>query len=771
MSLMAGFDLVAEISNETIRKLLLKNLKIGGAAVTPPFELSLPISGGGASGTAHLIVSDLQLDLNGDDTITLTLSFKQTSVMVTSPVSLTVCPLAGDITIKAALQLVNAGGSARQVSVNLGGATVAINWSAASNQEISNDLSGTGISPAVFKSAATQAITSYVKSTPSPTIPLAFNVVAGVNGTLTPSLQFEKLEVHCIPNASRSKQALGIFGILLVANHSKGNKNQKTSTAITAANDGVCISIAPGAFHSLVFCPAIATALGVGAGSLPPTCGNNPGFSTQGVTISNISDSFANGHINVNGAVFKSGFCYDASGTFHGEITLSASGSTLTPDLKMDQPNVEVDIPWYCYLAAAFVLGPIGVALAAVVDVIADKIASALAGDALKKALGTGIPGVGVGGLTGAQFSSVAITTEGLTIQGTVPQFVPQPSNTPQLNLDGSVITTSKQEVGSGIFHTQVWCKEEKDYPYTEYTQQQKATYTLTGKMVTLPITPHFSLGAGDSTVALTGSSGTVALSNVNTHYPMPLATGGTALKQTVHVGYTITGTTVKLTNTASEGNFSVQLNATATDCAGATMKNAANQQLKTVAFIKFEGAHVDIGGGYADDVQECAQKMRELIDKISDKFKISQKVPIWQQVNYPSPEEMLIYIRDVVALDIPQADDILLTSKLAHGDSFYRAIFSPAAAQPRLLRARAELDAGRRQALNDIALELTDLGSRLSDLGNVAGGAQVMQGIAGAEFRGDVAAPQPAAPPTKAAQTRTAAKKTSAKTTRKRRG
>jgi hypothetical protein len=46
----------------------------------------------------------------------------------------------------------------------------------------------------------------------------------------------------------------------------------------------------------------------------------------------------------------------------------------------------------------------------------------------------------------------------------------------------------------------------------------------------------------------------------------------------------------------------------------------------------------VDIGGGYAADVQYCAQLLVEMmkrISRISQQYAPYQKVPIWQQVNY----------------------------------------------------------------------------------------------------------------------------------------
>ncbi|MBI5902012.1 MAG: hypothetical protein HZB84_00810 [Deltaproteobacteria bacterium] len=736
MSLLAGFDLVAEISNETIRKLLKKNLQIGGKPVNPPFELSLPISGGGASGTAHLIVTDLQLDLNADDTITLTLSFDRTSVVTTAPLPLTVCPLDGNITITAALQLVNAGGSNQQVSVNIGAATVAINWSATANQEITNDLSGTPIiTPATFNAFVTQMLTSFVHSVAAPTIPLAFSVVPGANGSLAPSLQFEKLEVHCIPNANRSKQALGIFGILLVVNHSHGNHSQKTSTAITAAHDGVCISIAPGAFHSLVFCPAIANALGTDVAHLPGSCGSGGSFDTQGVTINSISDSFANGHIDINGSAAKSGTCYDASGTFHGTLTFSISGSTLTPNINMDEPDIDVSIPWYCWLAAALVLGPLGIALAAVVDTVGDKIASSLAGDAIKKALGSGIPGVSVGGLSGASFSSVAITTEGITMQGTVPVFVYHPFVKPALHLSGSVITTQSQEIGSGIFHTTVYCmKEAKDYPYTEYSQQQTGSYNLSGTLVSQLLTPHYTINAGGPAVPLTGNSGTIELPNMDTHYPMPLAQGGTAMQQTVHIGYSISGTSIQLTNVPSEGNYGFYLKVTATDCNGNPVQDDTHHNLSTSVTVQFEGDHVEIGGDYAKDVQHCLMvALKEMMKTVPYPY---PRIPQWPPLNYPLPESLIEYIRDLVASGLPQADEILVASKIAHGNSFYRAIFSPAASQPGLLKEKVPIAANQQQIAN-IALELINVSQRLLSTGSITQSAEMVGGLADREIKG----------------------------------
>ncbi len=677
MSLMAGFDFVAEISNETIRKLVERNLTIGGAQASPPFEFTLPLTGL-ASGSTHLVVTDLQLDLNADDTITLILGFDRGSALFTAPLPLTVCPLDGTFTITAPLVLISAGGSSQQVSVNLAAASAAILWSTSAKQAIVQALGGTFGN--LFMSLAVQELTGYVQSLVAPSIPLGFSVVGGMNGSLSPALQFEMLELHCIANAERGKQALGLFGILLAANHSHGDHTRKTATAIAAASDGICISIAPGAFHSLVFCPAIAGAFGATVTSLPGSCGASTGFDTHGVTLTGIADSFGAGHIDILGSASKSDFCYNAKAAFNGTLSFSIGSAGLVPSLAINPLSIDVEIPWYCWLVAAVVLGPVGIALTGIGDAIAHNLDTRAL---LNSSLGGGISGAATGGVPGVIWTAVSVTPEGLTVQGSLPLALSLPFNPPMLSLSGSVMTTASEPAASGTFHTQVWClPAAKDYPYTETLQHQTGVYQLSGKMVILPLTPQFSITVNGMEVALSGGNGTIALPNVDTYYPMPLATGGTAMQQTVRVGYQISGSSITLTNQALEGNYGFRLSATATDCAGKPVEDDAGNPLIGWIDVQFEGHHVDIGGGYAEDVQQCGLVGGSL------HFPVAGKYPLFPPVNYPAVESIIEYIGDLLATGGPQAGEILVASKIAHGNSFVRAFVSRAAPQTKSLDA-----------------------------------------------------------------------------------
>ncbi|HEX8177268.1 MAG TPA: hypothetical protein VF543_19425 [Pyrinomonadaceae bacterium] len=694
MSLLAGFDFVSEISNATLLALIKSNMTIGGVQVNPPFEVTVPFAGA----SAHMIVDDLTLDLNDDDTMSLNFAFSQSSVTVQAPVPRVICPLAGNMSVRIPLTLVPSGGNTQQVSANMGAATVTLSMPQ-SEQTITNALAGTNITSAQFQTMALQGVTDFVRSVPNVSFPLSFNVVPNVNGSIAP-LQFSSLQVHCIGNSNRSLQALGLFGNLLASTQNNGNHTEKTSTAIQAGRDAA-VSFSPGAFHSLIFCPAVGTALGMGVGSLPPSCGGSTGgVSVNGIKLMSISDSFGNGQININGSVKDSGFCYDASGTFSGNIKLSVNGNALTPSISMDEPDVTIDIPFLCYLAAGVVLGPIGVATLFVIDHVADDIADKIAGTALNKALGGGVIGaVGLSALSGsASFASLSITPEGLTLQGNIKVSVKNSSFKKSLLLKGSTTTSSENIASSGKWHTQIWCKPAKDYPYTEILQNQVATYDVTSQLMATPLSVSYTLRSITSPVAipLTGTSGAVDIPDVTCTYAAPLSTGGAKVTQSVHLEYQLNGTALQLRNRPEDGNFAVYLEATVRDCTGAVVTGGSSVSPK--AWVYFDGNAVVIGGGYEADYQECAAQMKELGDKIKNKYKPEDLyVEPWVPINFPPEYRVYEQIRVLKAMGVREAQEMILHSRLAHGSGFTRAFHAPADVRTgRETRASQEVDSYR---------------------------------------------------------------------------
>ncbi len=680
MSTLAGFDFVTEISNATILKLIKNSLQIGGVSVNPPFEVTLPFVGG----SGHLIVDDLQLNFNNDDTMTLLFVFSHSSIAVQSPLKLVVCPLSGTLKVTAPIKLVLVSSQEHtyKLSASMGESVVDIVYTPQAEQEIINDLAGL-INAAQFKTMVRDAVTGFVHSVPEVTLPMSFKVVPGTNGSFSP-LQFSSLQVHCIGNNDPSRQALGIFGNLLASTQNNGNHANKTSTAIMSGRD-MATSISPGAFHALVFCPSVASSLNLGQDNLPPSCGGSGGVDVGGVTLNSIADSFGNEQININGSVYKSGFCYEANGTFSGSVTLAVNGTSINPTISMNDPNVDISIPWYCWIAIGVVLGPIGIAVAAILDSVLDDVANNLAKSALKDALGSGIGSVGLGGLSGATFSSVSIKPDGLTLQGMIPVYVSSSSFYQALYLDGSVTTSSKSVVSTGAWTTKIWCKEEeKTYPYTEYAQSQVATEDITAKMLTTPISATYTVRRAttpSTVIALSGNSGSVTIPDVECTYPMPLGSGGHKVTQPVHIDYQINGTLVKLRNRAEEGNFSIILEASVLDCSGSTPV-VGSYATPPQDWIVFQGSSVEVGGSYLDDYQECAAKFKDWFSHFNDQYKKWKWQPKWVLVNYPAPDAIFDLIRILTEIDTPLAQEMLLHTRVAHGSSFVRAYHSPTSVQ-----------------------------------------------------------------------------------------
>src|SRR5262249_3880923 len=73
------------------------------------------------------------------------------------------------------------------------------------------------------------------------------------------------------------------------------------------------------------------------------------------VDLTELSLSVDDDFIRVAARVTKSGFCYDASGTVAARIRMAVVGGQLVVQAEVEAPHVDVDIPWYCWLAGAVI--------------------------------------------------------------------------------------------------------------------------------------------------------------------------------------------------------------------------------------------------------------------------------------------------------------------------------------------------------------------------------------------------------------------------------
>lgn len=90
----------------------------------------------------------------------------------------------------------------------------------------------------------------------------------------------------------------------------------------------------------------------------------------DGAELTGLSLSLEDGFIKISAAITKSGFCYSATGRVEAKLKMEIRGGRLVADTEVGDPDVDVDIPWYCYLAAAVVGALVGGVLGALIGAI-----------------------------------------------------------------------------------------------------------------------------------------------------------------------------------------------------------------------------------------------------------------------------------------------------------------------------------------------------------------------------------------------------------------
>ena len=680
MSVLAGFDLVIEVSRETVLKLVQANVEIDGQSINPPFEIFLPISYPGGDGLGHIIVHKVDLMLIGDRDVMLSFFFQNSSVIIEPPLSITASLLDGTMGIQATLGLVDSGKPKKKViSANLSSATVKLQFSDAAEARIASALAGKPLDLPTFKALAQQYAQTYVQDVKPQTLPLEFQVEPGSFGSISDAI-FERLELHNIMGPPRGlfplpfAEAVGLFGMLLPGIPS-GDHNQKDGPAVQPGHD-LALSVSARAFHRLVFCPGIAGPAKLSVGELPPSCGSGGGIDRDGVKLTSISDTFAAGKIDINGTVEKSGTCYDAHGSFHAAVTLSIEAGQLVANTAVDTPSIVVEIPWYCQLANAL-LGPIGLIISGIVS-------SSMEGSVQEmKSMTSGLAGKGMtfgtGGLGGAKFDDVVVSPESLTLHGFAPTISMPLPQTPGIRIEGKVATDSQPAVYPGTYTIPSGCLA-GIYRYNEIQQAQVGPFHAVPRLLSRPIQLEWRLEKINGYVSKFGTqmaafdyltgTGTAVVASVDTHYPVPLP-DGLDVVQDVHIAYAVGKMSLTLRNVPAEGCFGLKVSLVALDAAG--------QSVAATTGAQFDGDVVLIGDGYQQKLAEC---IRFWIG-VAEGYKLQDRVPRWVPVNYPPEAQLIEFIRYLFAVDTPEAQELLPHIRLAHGTSYTRALLSREAAGP----------------------------------------------------------------------------------------
>lgn len=349
-------------------------------------------------------------------------------------------------------------------------------------------------------------------------------------------------------------------------------------------------------------------------------------------------------------------------------------------------------------------LGPIGIAF----EFKARKMAEDVIQDVLTKAFtallwkNEPVGGVPVPDALAISFDTVLVKPEGLTIIGKMPITVPY-GRLRFLVVDGLVMERSKKQRQAFYHHSTMRCPK-GDFPATINERQWdawcEATPYPTPYILGYPLKYKWSIiytgPSADGPEILGGSvstfrkeipdgSGEIVLENIFTK--APLGAGGSDIRWTtdVHIGYEKKIDNVHFTNLVpTEGVYGFDLEVVATNPSYDEKDPSAGGKYEARFTVLFDGITYDIDNKYYILLAECMTHYFNDI-KISGQRLggISNDdlfVPRWVLVDHPNPEKLLEFILAIANSDLPEKEEILTATKLAHGISFNRALFSPTA-------------------------------------------------------------------------------------------
>lgn len=84
------------------------------------------------------------------------------------------------------------------------------------------------------------------------------------------------------------------------------------------------------------------------------------------VHLTRLDFTLEDGFVKVRSRVEKNGFCYTASADFGGDFKLEVRESRLIVEADFSDPDLNLDIPWYCWIGAAFLGALLGGIIGAV---------------------------------------------------------------------------------------------------------------------------------------------------------------------------------------------------------------------------------------------------------------------------------------------------------------------------------------------------------------------------------------------------------------------
>lgn len=636
MSILAGFDAVIELGVDIIADKL-RHVSIGGILLDPPTEIQV---GDTTNGADILILDPIAIALTvGTDEITATVHFEDSTIYFNGQ---TVRPLKGIFTIAGTIGPALVASSDPTSTLNdlflhvptpvNGG--VALQWDSGTLTQ--SALGGLNSSDKANLESGLKAAIWEAISENSPRAQLNFNLDATRDGLLGKfGLRFRSVLVQNI-----DANTIGVFCTLLESTTAPATVVRSEPGLVGKV--GAAMSLSQATFCKLVYCPSLAEkfiapwdptkqaaddfAANVASG-MPSACGNGdfvtltsiPPVPVLGpVSLKEIGATFQDGSILISGelvaGVASNDYCWRIAVDFWTNAELSVHNGAVHIQLDPDPPNTSsyVDINWYCVPlwlpvfavveATTFVIIP-GAGYA-----LTNDITSMLVSKFVNKPLD--LNQTEQVGLDGIYLVNVTVKPDRLTLNGIV--SMPPPPEPQARGVTLQVTNEQPQnmtEVGSGTYHYpgSMVCQA-KDYPYTEYSQEDVLTLSATATL--MGSDPSFTWSVAGN--QLTGSSGTLTVT-VPATIPQPgdLPGKDTASlgMQTTTVDYQVKSPTELVLVGHGGFDYSVDVAVQCTSLGGFVSSDNL--------FAPFTNHVMQMGGNYDQDMAACALASRLLVNKL----------------------------------------------------------------------------------------------------------------------------------------------------------
>ena len=699
MTALAGCDFVFEISHAALLKQLRSVPLLGGQTLQTPFELTVP----GKQGAAHVMVDEFTIDLNQDNTVTITFVFARSALTSNDKPPKSLYPLSGTLSVNLRVVLSPAIPSPpvpteQTLALNFNQCPVGLTLSASSQQLIAVVAAAAQESPTQLTAELESTIRDYFQSRPEVVLSGGYNVTPDADGTLQP-LALRSLRLQCFGPADRNLQGIGLFGNFFGDTKFAGNPVNRTQSAVPAGEDTL-VTLSLRTFRTFLFCPSLRSNVAgmlkrpeLTVDELPSICGRGGSIVLDDVTVTNIDAFFGQGRLQLNVSFEKSDTCYDASGTMVTYVLLAVNGGTIIATAQPQTPQIKTDVSTWCQLLPLVVLGPVGDLFTTWIEDILVDVAGNAAVSIVSTMTGKSLPAPST---LGVQSTGVTVTPNEFSLSGRILSYQP-PSPTPELSLELVRKSAFVSESKPHVWITQLWCQNEvKNYWYTESIQTETQRYRLNAKLIALPLSVVYSVRGGvgpwqkldqQPAFATTGAGSgqpSIVIHDLECRYPTPLSSGGSVVVRDVSLGYSLIGNEVSLTSHKGEGNFAIDLRAEVLDANG---QPPPGVDAAPSVSVFFNSDIVEMGIEYVNDLKECA----DLVKATSEKFAKSQTVSRWKQVFSRAEREVLDDMELLTGVGAVRGEDLARHFRNAHGGILGRV---PAAKQAAMVNINARSDA-----------------------------------------------------------------------------